>query len=242
MFQKEVGQRKILIRWWTMDPKNEILIRLNDFANGTVDFHPNIIDTIFPIFSGDHGKGKHRFICKLVVRTKKHEEWSKVFPIGDISSSKDSCEIFKGTIKENLAKGINDIINGYVKFTIDDDEKWICLIINEGNIQYNPMFDDIIIIVPFVVGDYKFYSQMLGKEGYDSHWCPHCKLYRTEWQKGCVYTIDKWVLTSIKAQHQSNLATQAKGVDKRGVCEDPYFDIPVSNFLYHQSFISSSGK
>ena len=164
------------------------------------------------------------------MRTKKHEKWSKVFPLGDISSSKDSCEIFKGTIKENLSKGINDIINGYVKFTIGDDGKWMCSIINECNIQYNP-FDDIIIIVPFVVGDYKFYSQMLGKEGYDSHWCPHCKLYRTEWQKGCVYTIDEWELTSIKAQHQSNLATKAKGVDKRGVCEEPYFDIPVSNFI-----------
>ena len=33
MFQKEVGQRKIPIRWWTMDPKNEILLCLNDFAN-----------------------------------------------------------------------------------------------------------------------------------------------------------------------------------------------------------------
>ena len=88
-----------------------------------------------------------------------------MFPVGDISSSKDSCAIFKGTIKDNLASGINDIVGGYVNFTFDDsNSKWASSIIREDNAEYNPMLESIILIVPFMVGDYKFYSEMLGLE------------------------------------------------------------------------------
>ena len=69
MCQKEVGQRKIPIRWWTMDADFEIKLRLMEYANGINDFDPANIDSIFAIFLGDHGKGKHRSICNLVVRT-----------------------------------------------------------------------------------------------------------------------------------------------------------------------------
>jgi hypothetical protein len=111
-WQQGEGQRKIPIRWWTMDPRDEILLQLADYATVTENFHPNTIDTIFAVFSGDHGTGKHRFICQLVVRTNERSKWKRVFPLGDISSSKDSCDIFKGTIKDNLARGINDIVGG----------------------------------------------------------------------------------------------------------------------------------
>ena len=93
------------------------------------------------------------------------------------------------------------------------------------------MSESNISIVPIMVGDYKFYSQMLGKEGDDSHWCPHCKLIRTDWQAGCNYVIENLELETIKAQHQSNIATKAEGIAMKGVKEDPYFEIPVSNYI-----------
>ena len=231
-WQREEGQRKIAIRWWTMDPKDEVFLRLADYANGTANFHPNTIDTIFAVFSGDHGTGKHRFICKLVVRTTKREKWYRVFPLGDISSSKDSCDIFKGTIKDNLASGINDIVGSYVKFTCNESNgKWECCIIHDDDDEYDPMSSSIIPIVAVMVGDYKFYSQMLGKEGYDSYWCPHCKLNRTEWQAGCDYNVEGWDLLSLRAQHQSNINTNAEGIEMKGVKEDPYFVIPVDCYV-----------
>jgi hypothetical protein len=136
-----------------------------------------------------------------------------------------------------LAKyGLLDIIDrsgdGYVNFTFDDNNgKWACSIIHDDNAEYNPMSESNISIVPIMVGDYKFYLQMLGKEGYDSHWCPHCKLIRTDWQAGCNYVIENWELETIKAQHQSNIATKAEGIAMKGVKEDPYFEIPVSNYI-----------
>ena len=41
-------------------------------------------------------------------------------------------------------------------------------IIHDDDDEYDPMLSSIIPIGAVMVGDYKFHSQMLGKEGYDS--------------------------------------------------------------------------
>ena len=77
-WQKVEGHRTIPIHWWTMDPESELLLWLCDGANGDGDdlFDPTDIASIFVIFSGDHhGKGKHRFVFKVVVRSKKRGKW-----------------------------------------------------------------------------------------------------------------------------------------------------------------------
>ena len=60
-WQKVEGHRAIPIDWWTLDPESELILRLNDGANGEKNdsFNPRDIESIFAIYSGDHGKGKH---------------------------------------------------------------------------------------------------------------------------------------------------------------------------------------
>jgi hypothetical protein len=118
VWKKEVGQRKIPIRWWFMDAEFEIKLRLTEYANGINDFDPANIESIFAIFLGNHGKGKHRSICNLVVRTVGRVKWNRIIPLGDISSSKETCEIFKGTITDNMAKGINAMVDSHARFTV----------------------------------------------------------------------------------------------------------------------------
>ena len=182
-WQKEVGQWTIPIRWWTMDAEFEIKLRLTYYANGINDFDPANIKSIFAIFLGDHGNGKHRSICNLVVRTAGRVKWNRIIPLGDISSSKDNCEIFKGTIKDNLAKRINAMVGSLAWFTVDNTGSWLCSIIGLDNKLYDPNLASSVEIKPFIVGNYKYESQVTGKEGFNSHYCVHCNLYRTQWQK-----------------------------------------------------------
>ena len=81
-----------------------------------------------------------------------------------------------------------------------------------------------------MVGDLKFFSQMLGKEGFNSNWGSHCQLNRNEWAVGCEFTIVESTLESIRLLAAES--TDATGVDRKGVREDPYFNIPVANYIW----------
>ena len=100
---------------------------------------------------------------------------------------------------------------------------------NEG---YDPNLASSVEIKPIIVGDYKYESQVTGKEGFDSHYCVHCNLHRTQWQKDVECPIvSEWTLESIKEQHAVNISNQAKGAESKGVCGDLYFNIPVIDIL-----------
>ena len=61
------GKRPEVVKWWTMDPKMELELRLSDFANTMHNFDPAKIETISLIYTGDHGLSKLRFGSKLVI-------------------------------------------------------------------------------------------------------------------------------------------------------------------------------
>ena len=94
-WQKVEGHRTIPIDWWTLDPESELILRLNDGANGEKNdsFNPRDIESIFAIYSGDHGKGKHRFLSKVVVRSNDKSKWDRVYPLADIDCilNKPNC-------------------------------------------------------------------------------------------------------------------------------------------------------
>ena len=72
---------------------------------------------------------------------------------------------------------------------------------------------------------------MLGKEGLYSNWCSHCQLNCNEWAVGCEFTVVESTLESIRLLAAES--TNAKGVDRKGVREDPYFNtIPVANYIW----------
>ena len=95
-YESEVGKRKEIIQWWSMDPTAELELRLTDFANKEDNFHPNQIEFVHSLYSGDHGKGKLRFCSKLVIGLKEKETIeTAVYPLGDVKCRKDNAIIFE---------------------------------------------------------------------------------------------------------------------------------------------------
>ena len=93
-YDKKDGKRAEKVPWWTMDPSSELELRLSDYANTAEDFHPDQIDFIHSIYSGDHGKGKLRFGAKLVIGLKEgNEKAVSVYPLADVKCKKDTGEV-----------------------------------------------------------------------------------------------------------------------------------------------------
>ena len=209
VYRKTAGKRAERIPWWTMCPASELELRLTDFANAQADFHPNMIAYIQSIYSGDHGKGKLRFGAKL-----------------------DTGEIFKNTIHKNMAKGINKIEHGKVQFVKNDTTgRWKCSIIDKDHIDFSSGIDTICDVTPYMIGDLKFLSMMLGKENFEGYWCILCKMCHPEWQQGG-YDVSTllWDIEQLKAQAENS--NTASGTDRKGVREEPYFDIPVERYIW----------
>ena len=115
-----------------MDPRAEMERNLTDFANNYKNFDLSYIAAIQALYAGDHGKGKHRFACKNVLHLlvpdgrggKKRDKNTLIYLLANIKTSKDTCEVFKGTIHENLKVGINQIVHRKDLFEEDGvDEK-----------------------------------------------------------------------------------------------------------------------
>ena len=244
---KKKGTRKEKALFWTMDPRAEMERNLTDFANNYENFDPSYIAAIQALYAGDHGKGKHRFACKNVVHLlvpdgrggKKRDKNTLIYPLADIKASKDTCKVFKGTIHKNLKVGINQVVHGKVLFEEDgvDEEtkakKWKCTIIDKEHDQFDSELSNVQDVTPFMVGDLKFYSQMLGKEDFDSSWCCHCRLKYAQWQGLSDVPGELWTLQAIKKQHDDNEGTpKTKGPAMMGVREYPHFDIPVENYIW----------
>ena len=105
--EEEKGQHKEWMKWWTMDAANELSLQVTIFVHSRDNFHPEKIKTISTIYVADHGKEKHRFGCKTVVTMKKKDIGISLYPLADIlCTNNNTGEVFKHTMKSNLAKGI----------------------------------------------------------------------------------------------------------------------------------------
>jgi len=224
--------------YWAMDPREELERNLSDIVNNYDNFDPSWVDAIQALYAGDHGKGKHRFACKTVLHLtvpggKKVCE-TQIYPLADIKATKDTCEIFKKSIHEHLAPGINQVVHGNVLFKQvgeGDARKWECKIVDDKHADFkHPL--NAKGVEAFMVGDLKFYSQMLGKEDFASAWCCLCQLKHAQWQGLADTPGVLWTLDLIKQQHDTNQEHGHTGADRMGVREYPYFDIPAENYIW----------
>ena len=234
IYKSEEGKRDEIIQWWSMDPAAELELRLTDFANRDDDFDPTQIEYVHSIYSGDHGKGKLRFCSKLVIGLKDSEtKATVVYPLGDVKCRKDKSVIFKNTIKDSLAEGINRVEHGKIEFVKDEDSnKWNCRLINPDHANYNTISDNILDVTAFMVGDLKFLSMMLGKENFEGDWCHICRLQSTQWQDVEYDRDDLWTLDGLKEQADNVNSNSLNGTARHGVREDPYFDIPPERYIW----------
>ena len=89
-----------------------------------------------------------------------------------------------------------------------------------------------------MVGDLKFYAQMLGRTNMSGNWCMWCLTAPHEWKlpidEGPLIHREEWTIDKLKAAY---LRIRNEGLrepqDIRGVVEFPEWDfIPVKNYVY----------
>ena len=125
VYEHTPGKRPEKCTWWTMDPADEFISKLVGLLNGKADFDPKNIECIQMAFGGDHGKGKFRFVAKLIITMKSKENLIAIYPLGDIKCKKDNGVVLKNSILANLRNGIHKIEDGKVEFYFDaETNKW----------------------------------------------------------------------------------------------------------------------
>ena len=182
------------------------------------------------MYAGDHGKSKHRFGSKLVIRLKEGKNATQIYALADIACTKDTGEVFRSTVMHTLAKGVNKVEDGRVQFTQDEEsKKWTATIVMNNETTDDPLICD---VTEFMIGDLKFLSMMLGKENFDSIWCILCQLRNVDWQKKGHKLGELWTLKTLIQQAKDVLEKGLEGIERKGVREQPYFKVPVERYVW----------
>ena len=127
-------------------------------ANGIDKFDPEKIDYIHSTYGGDHGKGKFRFVSKLIFKMKDGTKRTQIYPLGDVLCHKDSGTVLKATVIPNLTESVNKVEESSVKFVFDDkSKKWKCFSCNDEFLHLN------CVVKPtaFLTGDLVFLATIL---------------------------------------------------------------------------------
>ena len=135
--------------------------------------------------------------------------------------------------KKNLKEGINAVHHGKLVFDKDAaTSKWTCSVISPLHEEFSSASPNLVDCNAYMVGDLKFMSMMLGKEDFDSYWCYVCSLCHAVWQDEGHADGFEWSLEKLKEQEAKVKEGNLEGRPRLGVRENPYFDIPVSQFVW----------
>ena len=72
------------------------------------------------------------------------------------------------------------------------------MVISPGHEQFDSTSPMVVECRAFMVGDHQFLSQMLGKEDFDSWWCPLRSLCHADWQDTGHADGFAWTLLKLK--------------------------------------------
>ena len=101
---------------------DELRWKVRGYINSIDGFKVEDIEFIFTVYGDDHGCGKYRFVTKLIIDMKDG--------LAEIDCKKDSGEVLKKTIGENIINGINTVENCALRFVYDEEKKeWDALIL-----------------------------------------------------------------------------------------------------------------
>jgi hypothetical protein len=172
----------------------------------------------------DHGKGHSRASMLVVARfgtegQDDKSEWStrqQHFSVGSARCRKDSAEIVACTFGDKLNDDLKHLKTvGVVEFfqkggggNLFEDG---FVMLGHGNVAA----DDAVLIGEaeielFMSGDLLWFHTALGKEGYQSWWCPYCLAFKNDWQEKTHEIAPAWTLESLKEQARKIAAGEVR--------------------------------
>ena len=179
-------------------------------------------------------------VLKLILRYQiKREPFSRLFQIASVEY-KDDIKLLQETVLNCIGASLKKISEGG-KFNISLDDQ------NKNSLSWSGEEDDVNAnareslcdaeIRLFVVGDLKFYAQMLGRDNMSGSWCMWCRMAPSQWNKEDGIPLqdeEEWTIETLKAQKVLlSEGRLKKPIEIRGVVDFPLWDfIPVSHYIY----------
>ena len=183
----------------------------------------------------DHGKGHSRATMLVVARFWNDGVWTKrqqSFSVGSARCKKDSAEIVSGTFGERLNDDLNYLkAAGLVSFFKKNgggnlfEDGYV--MVGGQNVPDDAVWIGEAVIELFMSGDLLWFHTALGKEGYQSWWCPYCSAFKNDWQEKNHEAASAWTLDSLKEQARRIAAGELRKKNARevlGVKDSPIFD------------------
>ena len=167
---------------------------------------------------------------------------SRLYQIASVEHSKDDTNILKETVLDPIGEGLREIVSG---------KRFVLQQLAEGNklsAHFSLPNDDtdtqLHCNVPsslVVVGDLKFYFQLLGRENMSGSWCCWCTTHPSKWKPLCSMhqhnkEDDCWTIAKLKDyKRRIDLGELKEAKDIKGVVDNPIWDfIEPSNFMFPQ--------
>ncbi len=209
---------KTIINYWYKVPDELIKHQLGKIIKPDQLLNLKRVD--FTV-GGDHGGGKFRVTLKLLLRYHDKKSYSRLFQIASVSHSKDDIDILKATVLNPIGEGLKRIVEGQHLSAKMVDNNFI--------VDFAPGAADTICDVNtrvLVVGDLKFYAQILGRENMSSYWCMWCNTHPSTWpdlstcSDAQLWTIDKMV----EHRHRINQDNIKEPREICGIVDFPLWD------------------
>jgi hypothetical protein len=164
-------------------------------------------------------------MLKFFFRYENSNTISKLFQIASAPRSKDDLEILHSTVLDRIGDGARLIAEGQ-HFCVSKDM----------SLTFLPWTGvDIICTVPnrlLIVGNLKFFAQMLGRENMSGSWCMWCHSHPSEWHS-FGQNFPCWTIESLKSHKDEVIHEKYKDPkDICGVVSYPVWDfVELSHYI-----------
>ena len=215
--REKVLEDKTIITYWYKAPDELLKHQLKYMVTPHQLVELNRVDLTI---GGDHGGGKFRMTLKILFRFQSNPTISRLFQIASVSHSKDEHSILCATVLDPIGESLQLVVEGG-RFVVSND-----LVLSFSPINDTKTICDV-STRDLIVGDLKYYAQLLGRENMSSYWCMWCNLHPQEWSKsGKNIPAVPWTIQSLKAHFDKVVLENLKEPrDISGVVMYPVWDI-----------------
>jgi hypothetical protein len=140
-----------------------------------------LVEEVHCTVGGDHGGGKFQMTLKVLFCLSSKANISRLFQIASVKFSKDVTSLLKSTALDPIGESLRVMVEGRQLIVTKSDNNKLTVAFSSspecnGITQACSVQNTIV-----VVGDLKFYAQLLGRENMSGSWCMWCDMHPSQW-------------------------------------------------------------
>jgi hypothetical protein len=212
---------KALVRYWCKNPDELVQHQIKEMINAQ---DLTEVQSVHFTVGGDHGGRKFRMTLKVLFCFSSKATISRLFQIASVECSKNSTPVLKSIVLDPIGESPKVMVEGdrFIvmkgeedRFTVQFSSSPEC----NGTTQVCSVPTTIV-----VVGDLKFYAQLLGRENMSGSWCMWCDSHPSQWSDDHFTHKESllWTIQRLKEVIDKITRGELKqAIDKLGVVEYP---------------------